>query len=207
MPQDSVEYFSTVQANPGWRAILESFARFVDPTASARLLDVGCGPGALVDIFRQDYQIAAYGTDAEPGMLHQASAHYGDFFTAGCLPQLPYPAGSFDLITATNVIYLVDNPAAALHEVNRLLKPGGVFAMLNPSEKMTVAAATSLAEGRGLTGFARENFIYWGEVAEANPRWTEAEISDLFRQAIFDLVDCRTRIGEGLARYAKGKKR
>jgi len=207
MPQNPVEYFSTVQANPGWRAILESFARFVDPAASTRLLDVGCGPGALVDIFRQDYRIAAYGTDAEPGMLHQASAHYGDFFAAGRLPQLPYADGSFDLITATNVIYLVDNPAAALQEINRLLKPTGIFAMLNPSEKMTVTTATALADERGLTGFARDNFIYWGEVAEANPRWTEEEISDLFRQANLDLVDCRTRIGDGLARYAKGKKR
>ena len=207
MADNPVEYFSKMQANPGWRAILESFARFIAPTAGWQALDVGCGPGALVAVLQQDYQLKAFGVDADPMMAQQAAANHGNRFTAGSLPHLPYAENTFDLITATNVIYLVDDPAAALRDIGRVLKSGGMFVMLNPSEKMNIAAATALADERGLTDFARENFIHWGEVAERKPRWSEKDIAALFLQAGLTLIETRERIGDGLARYARGIKR
>lgn len=206
----SAAYFAQVQATEGWRAILDSFARFVGPSPSYRTLDLGCGPGALVSIFQADYQARAFGVDMDWGMAQAALQMYGpqtgSVYAVGSLPFLPYAPASFDLITATNVIYLVDDPAAALREAARLLKPGGDFVMLNPSEHMSIAAATTLADEKGLSGFARDNFIHWGEVAEAQYRWSEADIQGLFGQAGLKLTETRTRVGPGLARYARGQK-
>lgn len=201
--EDAVGYFSQVQQSEGWTAILESFARFVNPPSGARLVDVGCGPGALVEIFRRDYSAQAFGADRLPDMFATRTM---PIYCAAGLPDLPFPTASLDLVTATNVIYLLDSPLPALQEIARVLRPGGTFAMLNPSEQMTRAAATALAAERGLTGFQRDNFVYWGEVAEANHRWTENDINTLFQQAGLRPMEMRLRVGAGLARYAKGDK-
>jgi ubiquinone/menaquinone biosynthesis C-methylase UbiE len=203
--QNPVDYFSRVQANPGWRNILESFARFVAPTQNTRLLDIGSGPGALVHIFKQQYHTQTLGLDYDFAMLRQAAQANnlpGTVLVNGALPHLPFRANTFDYITATNVLYLVDNPGASLSDIVRLLQPGGTFAMLNPSEKMTVEAATRLADERQLTGFTRENFIHWAEIASSHPRWTVVEIEQLFTAANLHQLQTRYRIGDGLALYA-----
>ena len=47
--------------------------------------------------------------------------------------RLPFIDGSFDLITANMVIEHLADPAAALREVQRVLKPGGVFLCHTPN--------------------------------------------------------------------------
>ena len=209
MQQDNpVHYFTQMQESEGWKTILESFARFVNPVPGVLLVDAGCGPGALVTIFREGYQANAFGADADPEMVKQACLMQGsNRFVTGRLPHLPFMSGVLDIVTASNVIYLVDDPPVALHEIARILKPGGSLFMLNPSEKMSIAAAESLADERGLTGFQRENFIHWGKAAEVNYRWTESEIASLLESAGLTLTESITRIGDGLARYAKGIKK
>lgn len=194
-------YFAQMQATDGWQRILGSFARFVDPPKDAQCLDIGCGAGALVNI------MGGIGADADPHAIALAQGQYPQqLFICTALPTLALPSAYFDVITATNVIYLLDDPISALREVGRLLKPNGIFVMLNPSENMSRHAAATLADDRGLTGFARDNFIHWGAVAEQKVRWSADDIANLFEQAGLQLVATQTRIGDGLARYAKGQK-
>lgn len=208
MPDNLTDYYQQMQALGGWRVILESFARFVDPKPDELLLDIGCAGGALVSIFNQIKGVRAYGLDYDVGMLAaMRQAPDPKAFIIGALPCLPFQTGSFGAITATNVIYLLDDPEAALSEIRRLLKIGGQFAMLNPSELMNSQAATALADERNLIGFARQNFIDWGHMAESNPNWSAEEVRALFGAAGFELSQTRTSIGIGLARYAKGIKR
>lgn len=197
-----VDYFSQMQATEGWRNILASFTRFVQP--HGRTLDVGCGPGALVDLFAAHAH--AFGVDYDPAMAVAARQKYGHPLTVGALPILPFMTGAFDVVTATNVVYLQDDPLSALREMARICKTGGIVAMLNPSERMNAQAAAQLAEERGLTGFARDNFMEWGTVAEANHRWTVDNLRELYDAAGLQLLETQDRIGDGLARYAKGTK-
>ncbi len=201
-------YYAKMQANQGWRVILESFARFVAPQPNQIVVDIGTGPGALVNILHPS-QAHVYGLDYSFPLVKAARYSYpalGMAFVAGELPILPFADASIDIVTATNVLYLLDDPQSAVIEIGRILKPTGQLIMLNPSPKMSVAAATTLADERQLTGFERENFVDWGQVAEDNVRWSVEAIQALFAPANLVLHEWRERIGDGLALYARGIK-
>ncbi|MBT3293019.1 methyltransferase domain-containing protein [Candidatus Peregrinibacteria bacterium] len=54
----------------------------------------------------------------------------------------PFPDNSFDIVTATAVIEHVESPLEMIKEVNRILRPGGIFIITTPDplfEKVAVA--------------------------------------------------------------------
>jgi len=204
---DFVNYFTAVQDSDGWSRVLDSFARFVSPTREARVLDVGCGPGALV---RRFGKMAAHaeGCDSHPGMIERATqlalreGANNTSYRIGELPRLPYDDGAFDVVTATNVVFLQRDPSSALSEMARACRPGGLVAMLNPSPKMSVAAATAYVDRQRVGGFNRQSFINWAGVAERNHRFSAEQITRLFREAGLAGIDILGRI-DGLALFAK----
>jgi ubiquinone/menaquinone biosynthesis C-methylase UbiE len=205
-----VNYFTQVQATSGWDRVLASFARFVAPDRSAQVLDVGCGPGSLVRRLAREVAFA-YGCDADRGMIEQAQqlAAQEDVrnveFRVGTLPDLPYAPDQFDLVTATNVIFLQREPQSAVREMTRVCRPAGTVAMLNPSPQMSVAAATAHADQHGLTDFNRVSFINWGNVAEQAQRFSTEQITEMFEAAGLSEIVIEAKIG-GLALFAKAKK-
>lgn len=213
MPIDTqfVTYFTQVQATSGWDRVLASFARFLALDKDAHVLDVGCGPGSLVRKLARDVAFAD-GCDVDRRMIEQAQqlAIAEDLtnveFRVGALPDLPYAPERFDLVTATNVIFLQRNPQAAVQEMARVCKLNGAVAMLNPSPQMSVAAATAHADRHGLTDLNRVSFINWGNVAEQAQRFSEAQITEMFEAAGLSEIVIEAKIG-GLALFAKAKKR
>ena len=205
-----VEYFTDVQASDGWSRALDSFARFVAPAPDARALDVGCGPGALVRRFAQVAAHAA-GCDSHPGMIERAAKLAQDerianvAFRIGELPRLPYAEAAFDVVTATHVIFLQREPESALREMARVCRPGGQVAMLNPSPKMSVAAATAYIDAQGGMGFNRQSFINWAGVAERNHRFAADDIRRMFTASDLNNIAIEEKIG-GLALFAIGKR-
>ena len=93
-----------------------------------RVLDVGCGNGRLLGLLR-DVGIAAVGLDASPAMLKGASGPrvFGDART------LPFPHDTFGGSAALYMLYHLDDPAQAIAECHRVLRPGGLFAACAPS--------------------------------------------------------------------------
>jgi ubiquinone/menaquinone biosynthesis C-methylase UbiE len=212
MPIDTqfVNYFTRVQASGGWDRVLASFARFVNPARSAHVLDVGCGPGSLVRRFAAEVAYA-YGCDADRYMIEQAQTLADEAglrnveFRLGVLPDLPHPPDRFDLVTATNVIFLQRDPPSAVCELARVCQPNGTVAMLNPSPQMSVAAAIAHADQHGLIDFNRVSFINWGNAAEQNHRFSAAQITQMFEAAGLSEIVVEAKIG-GLALFAKGMK-
>lgn len=100
-----------------------------------RILDAACGTGVLLEHFCHLFPAAQmYGVDASQAMLNQAAhllheypnvhlvqASLGDGETAG----LPYAPAFFDLITCTNSLHYLKDPAATLRGLRRLLVPAG----------------------------------------------------------------------------------
>jgi ubiquinone/menaquinone biosynthesis C-methylase UbiE len=205
-----VNYFTQVQATSGWDRVLASFAHFVAPEKSAQVLDVGCGPGLLVRKLASAVALA-YGCDADHGMIAQAQKLADEEglrnvdFRVGTLPDLPYAPNRFDLVTATNVIFLQRIPQAAVHEMARVCKPNEIVAMLNPSPQMSVAAATAHADECGLTDLNRVSFINWGNVAEQAHRFSERQTTEMFEAAGLSEIVIEAKIG-GLVLFAKAKK-
>jgi ubiquinone/menaquinone biosynthesis C-methylase UbiE len=205
-----VDYFTRVQASAGWDRVLASFARFVALDNTAHVLDVGCGPGSLVRKLACEVAFA-HGCDADGGMIEQAQKLADEDglrnveFRVGALPDLPYSLDRFEAVTATNVIFLQRNPQAAVRGMARVCKPDGIVAMLNPSPRMSVAAATAHVDRRGLTELDRVSFINWGNVAEQAHRFSAEQITEMFEAAGLSEIVVEAKLG-GLALFAKARK-
>ncbi|MEM7140255.1 MAG: methyltransferase domain-containing protein [Actinomycetota bacterium] len=109
-------------------------AAYLEPelVAGRRLLDVGCGPGNLTAEFAQRVSPGeVVGIDASDDIVAEANAEHGDVasFAAGDVYALDAPDDSFDIVHAHQVVQHLDDPVAALREMRRVTKPGGVVAV------------------------------------------------------------------------------
>lgn len=93
-----------------------------------RLLEVGCGPGALAALAR-DRGAEVTATDAEPAMVALAAALPGVRAERAALPGLPYADGTFDAVVGAFVLNHVPDPQAAAADLRRVLAPGGRAAL------------------------------------------------------------------------------
>ncbi len=208
----SVDYFTRAQAESGWARVLQGFMRFASAQPGQRTLDVGCGPGALVR-WLAAAGCAAVGVDADPAMTARArdlarseAPPSPARFVTGSALALPFAAASFDLVTASNVLFLLREPAPALAEMARACRPGGAVALLNPAPRFSMAAAEAHAAAAGLTGFDRTSFVNWGRLAETHHRFSPADLQRLCLSAGLQIETIAERIGPGFALLVRAAK-
>lgn len=93
------------------------------PGTAALVLEVGCGTGALFgDLGRAAPTAVIAGVDAAEGMLLRAQPGR---VACGDAAALPVAAACADAAVAVFMLHHVSDPAAALAEIARVLKPGG----------------------------------------------------------------------------------
>jgi len=158
---------AAVSEDDGWSGIAVEWAHrwgaHAEPAATAlldaaqvgpgtRLLDAGCGSGELLRL-AVDRGAVVSGADPSTGMLELAGrrAPAADLRIAG-IEALPWPDGTFDVVTAVNALHLADDEEAALQEVRRVLAPGGVVGIASWAEHAlndldALAAAAAEADG------------------------------------------------------------
>lgn len=90
-----------------------------------RLLDVGAHVGVFVEV-AQDCGWDAYGLEPSRWAV-QAGKRRGLNMIQGGLSDAEFPSDSFDAVTMWDVVEHLIDPMSDIHEVARLLKPGGVF--------------------------------------------------------------------------------
>lgn len=104
--------------------------------ASGRTLEVGSGTGANVELYTEAVTELMLAEPFGPmaAQLRKRVAGSDRASTAGVVEApaeaLPFPAQSFDTVVATLVLCTVEDPAAALAEIDRVLRPGGRFLFL-----------------------------------------------------------------------------
>jgi ubiquinone/menaquinone biosynthesis C-methylase UbiE len=97
----------------------------------AEVLDVGTGPGALVsELARRRSDLHLVGVDLSADMVSAAQRNlreFGDRASAeqGDVADLPFAADTFDLVVTSFSSHHWDDPAAAVPELARVLRPGG----------------------------------------------------------------------------------
>jgi ubiquinone/menaquinone biosynthesis C-methylase UbiE len=95
------------------------------------VLDIGTGPGVLlVELARRRPDLQVTGIDLSEDMVAAAGrnvAQFGGRATArtGDVTDLPFPDRSFDLVVSSLSLHHWDDPAAAVPELARVLRPGG----------------------------------------------------------------------------------
>ena len=112
------------------RLLSPQLADFAGVRSGQRVLDVGCGPGALTTEL-----VARVGPSAvaavDPSALFVAAArerHPGVEIVQASAEQLPFPALAFDAAVAQLVVHFMPDPNKGLVEMARVTRRGGVVA-------------------------------------------------------------------------------
>src|SRR5436190_4900557 len=108
----------------GRRRILEFFLHDIaeklrTPHSALRILDVGCGTGANLELLSQFGD--AEGVDVSSEALAFCRARGLESVSEGEAEKLPYDNSSFDLVTGLDVVEHLDDDLAGLREMGRVL--------------------------------------------------------------------------------------
>jgi demethylmenaquinone methyltransferase / 2-methoxy-6-polyprenyl-1,4-benzoquinol methylase len=122
--------------------------------ASGRILDLGCGSGAMIERLRAGAR--AVGLDTSGRMLAEARRRLGPkpALVQGSAFRLPFVDGSFDAAVSGFVLRNLDDLGAAFAELHRVLRGGGRIALVDITEPASPA-------------FRRVFDAYFGTVAPA----------------------------------------
>jgi SAM-dependent methyltransferase len=96
-----------------------------------RILDVGCGTGANLLMLSQFGD--AEGVDVSEDALAFCRERGLEKVKLGAAEELPYDDGTFDLVTALDVVEHLDDDLAGLREMRRVLRPGGHVLLFVPT--------------------------------------------------------------------------
>jgi 2-polyprenyl-3-methyl-5-hydroxy-6-metoxy-1,4-benzoquinol methylase len=119
-----------------WRTV-ENSAAYLAPhlRPGLEVLDVGCGPGTItVDLAARVAPGRVVGLDVSPAPLDEARAlaersGVAVTFGVGDVYALDAADGSFDVVHAHQVLQHLTDPVAALREMARVCRPGGLLAV------------------------------------------------------------------------------
>src|SRR5439155_676765 len=193
--------------DPRWRRFLVSR---VAAASSDTVLDVATGTGAVARELLRQKGCRVVGLDQSPEMLAEARRRLPENveLVEGTAEQLPFPDAAFDALTFTYLLRYVDDPAATLRELARVVRPGGTIAGLEfalprgvwrPLWESYVRAGLPLA-GRLLSpGWPRSEASSGSRCSHSSSGWGWA------RMPSTSSTDGRCRRGSGRRRSARSR--
>jgi SAM-dependent methyltransferase len=161
-----------------------ALADFAAVAPGQRVLDVGCGPGALTgELVGRLGAAAVTAVDpSEPFVAAARERHPGVTVERAAAEQLPFADGGFDAALAELVVHFMDDPVAGLREMARVTRAGGVVA----------ACVWDHAGGRGPLS------LFWDAARELDPGVRdesqlagarEGHLAELFGNAGLDEIE------------------
>ena len=225
-----------------WRTAENSAAYLLPHLFSgATVLDVGCGPGTitadLASIVTPARVTALELTDAALDLARGEVAHRGLTnvdFAVGDVQALDFPDHTFDVVHAHQVLQHVADPVAALCEMRRVARPGGLIAVRDsdyaafawfpqlPELDEWLALYQRIARGNGGEPDAGRRLLAWAHAAgltdvtatsstwcfatQADRDWWGGMWADRVRKSDFAGTVLRTRAAteDDLRRIADG---
>jgi SAM-dependent methyltransferase len=185
-----------------WRTA-ENSAGYLLPhlSSGATMLDVGCGPGTITaDFARRVTRVTALEvTDAALDLARAEIARQeltNVDFAVGDVHALDFADDTFDVVHAHQVLQHVADPVAALREMRRVAKPGGIVAVRDsdyaaftwwpqlPELEEWLALYEKVARGNGGEPDAGRRLLAWShaagftEVTATSSTWCFADQTD-----------------------------
>lgn len=128
-----------------------------------RLLDCGCGTGSITrGLAAAVAPGRVVGADIDPRVLEIARAADGPDieYVEAAIESLPFPDHSFDVVFAHTLLMHTVDPHAALREARRVLRPGGLLAVVDGdwgADLMYPSLPALVAVREGAEAFTRAN--------------------------------------------------
>ena len=203
--------------DPRWRRFLVSR---VDAAPTSTVLDVATGTAAVaLELVRQK-GCAVVGLDQSPEMLEVArrrvqlaAATKQVRLVEGGADSLPFDDGTFDALTFTYLLRYVDDPAATLRELARVVKPGGSIAMLEfglpggvwrPLWELWVRVGLPAAGRLISPGWRDVGDFLGGSIRDFHARYPADRLLGLWRDAgVADPRGRRLSLGGGLVVWGR----
>jgi demethylmenaquinone methyltransferase/2-methoxy-6-polyprenyl-1,4-benzoquinol methylase len=185
--------------DPRWRCFLVSR---VNAGPGDTVLDVATGTGAVARELIRRKGCRVVGVDVTPEMLAEARRRLGPQveLVEARAEHLPFPDASFEGLTFTYLLRYVDDPAATLRELARVVRSGGTIASLEfalprgiwrPFWELYVRAVLPLL-GRAISpGWRQVGGFLGPSIRGFYERLPEPRLMELWRDA--GIVDVRAR--------------
>jgi demethylmenaquinone methyltransferase/2-methoxy-6-polyprenyl-1,4-benzoquinol methylase len=206
--------------DPRWRRRLVSA---IAPAPGQRILDVATGTGMVAFELAARGRGEVIGLDQSEAMLGAAQRRLARLasqglehragrisFTRGEAERLPFADGEFDALTFTYLLRYVDDRAATVRELARVVKPGGRIGMVEfgVPEHVVLRALWRVHTRLGLPLLGRLVSPAWFEVGRfLGPNIEELhrsspDLSALWNEAgIRDVTELRMSLGAGLVMW------
>jgi ubiquinone/menaquinone biosynthesis C-methylase UbiE len=116
---------------------LRTHAAFIEPWLKSgfQVLDCGCGPGAisvgLATAVGPSGQVTGIDLAESQIAIAQARSTANLNFQVGSVYELPFDDNSFDVVFSHALFEHLARPIAAIQEIHRILRPGGVAGLCN----------------------------------------------------------------------------
>jgi len=131
--------------------VLDSIVQWAGTGPDDTVLDVACGPGLLACAFARVAKHAT-GIDMTPAMLEQARKTQQEqglknvSWQQGNVYSLPFPPSQFSIVSSRFVFHHLQDPLAALREMQRVCQPGGKIVVADMAPQPEKAGALNAAE-------------------------------------------------------------
>jgi demethylmenaquinone methyltransferase/2-methoxy-6-polyprenyl-1,4-benzoquinol methylase len=198
--------------DPRWRSFLVSR---IEAGPESRVLDVATGTGLVARALTSRYGCAVVGVDQSAGMLAEARRRSNGRieFVEASAEELPFADGEFDALTFTYLLRYVDDPAATLRELARVVRPGGMVASLEfgvprgvwrPLWELYVRAGLPAAGAVIGNGWREVGSFLGGSIRSFHAAWPENRLDAAWRAAgIGDVRSRRLSLGGGIVTWGR----
>lgn len=104
-----------------------------------KVLDYGCGTGAILTGLSGINKYESYGVDVSENAIDYAKSQFKDYnwLKISIDDKLPFNDGNFDVVLSSEVIEHVFDVDSYLKELHRVLKPGGILGITCPFHGLT----------------------------------------------------------------------
>jgi SAM-dependent methyltransferase len=120
----------------GMRKLVAALLDGAIASESRRFLDAGCGTGLMMAWLRRYGKDAAmFGLDYDPHAVRYTSGRGEKCVAQGSIATMPFPAGSFDVVTSFDVLdsFRVADAMVPFAELARVVRPGGILLVRVPA--------------------------------------------------------------------------